>query len=274
MALILAMSVAKFFDPIFFILALTAVCWLRSWWGVILVGLLLACLYQALLGDGRGYAFVAACIAMMMQVSPSFGIYRTLHGFRGKRNVSLLLSLAAVTVGFFCYSLNPIDTVCVKATGCDKASEADDLETPIPGLVQGSEDDLIGREPKSKAERLEREANTVVPGLLSPVIPDSLELFGDSAVRSFRSGGNLAYELFKRGERAWYAPPSDPTFKPDDFIARHRHEIPGNLEMQYHLAGSEDEANLILSNMQQKLQDQEILFRRAGRRAQYRRPTF
>lgn len=83
--LILAMSIAKFFDPIFFILAFVAVYWLRSWWGVIVVGLVLACVYQGLLGDSRGYAFAAACIAMILQAWVSQGIYHLLRTVRARR---------------------------------------------------------------------------------------------------------------------------------------------------------------------------------------------
>jgi hypothetical protein len=77
--LVLALSIAKFFDPISFVFALAAIFWLRAWWGVILVGLALACAYQALLGDARPYAFAAACIAMMMQAWLSFWIFRILN---------------------------------------------------------------------------------------------------------------------------------------------------------------------------------------------------
>lgn len=78
MELILAMSVAKIFDPIFFVFAFGAVYWLRSWWGVLVVGLVLAFVYQIFLSDSRVYAFVAAYIAMTLQAWFSYGIYHKL----------------------------------------------------------------------------------------------------------------------------------------------------------------------------------------------------
>ncbi|KRR22158.1 hypothetical protein [Bradyrhizobium retamae] len=131
-----------------------------------------------------------------------------------------------------------------------------------PPLITVSEQDTLGREPTSKTNRLEDEANTVVDG--SSFVPDSVELFADSVSKSFTSGGNWAYELYKRAEREALSPPPDPTFKAQDFITRNRDRIPQELEMQYHLATSENEANLILSDMNDELRKQEILARRGG----------
>jgi hypothetical protein len=78
------MSIAKLLDPIFFIFALIAVFLLRSWWGTILVGVVLACVYQVLLGDSRGYAFAAAVIAMMTQAWVAFGIFCVVDTTRGR----------------------------------------------------------------------------------------------------------------------------------------------------------------------------------------------
>jgi len=129
-------------------------------------------------------------------------------------------------------------------------------------LITVSENDTIGAEPTSKTNRLEVEANTVVDG--SALIPDSVELFADSVSKSFTSGGNWAYELYKRAEREAISPPPDPTFKPEDFIKRNRDLIPQSLEMQYHMATSEREANAILSDMRDSITKQEILGRRGG----------
>ena len=129
-------------------------------------------------------------------------------------------------------------------------------------LLNVSENDTLGREPTSKTNRLENEANTVVDG--SSFVPDSVELFADSVGKSFTSGGNWAYELYKRAEREAMSPPPDPTFKSEDFIKRNREFIPQSLEMQYHLATSEKEASLILSDMRDEIAKQEILSRRGG----------
>jgi hypothetical protein len=122
--------------------------------------------------------------------------------------------------------------------------------------------DAVGREPTSETIRLENEANTVTNG--SAIIPDSVELFADSVGKSFTSGGNFAYELYKRYEREALSPAPDPTFNADDFIKRNRTAIPQPLESQYRLATSEREANLILSDMTDELRKQEILARRGG----------
>lgn len=132
----------------------------------------------------------------------------------------------------------------------------------LPTSITLSEDDTIGREPTSKTNRLEDEANTVVDG--SALVPDSVELFADSVGKSFTSGGNFAYEIYKRAEREALSPAPDPTFNADDFIKRNRGAIPQSLESQYHLAGSEREANLILSDMTDELRKQEVLARRGG----------
>lgn len=133
--------------------------------------------------------------------------------------------------------------------------------TPDP-LINVSEDDAIGREPTSKTIRLNNEANTVVDDI--PFVPDSAELFVDSVGKSFTSGGNWAYELYKRAEREALAPPPDKSYDAQSFITRHRDLIPQSLESQFHLATSEREANLIFSDMRDELQKQEILSRRGG----------
>lgn len=132
--------------------------------------------------------------------------------------------------------------------------------TPVE--IKVSESDTIGREPTSKTNRLENEANTVVDG--SSFIPDSVELFADSVSKSFTSGDNWAYTLYKRAEREALSPPPDPSFKAEDFINRNRDLIPQSLELQFHMATSEKEAGLILSDMRDSINKQMILERRGG----------
>jgi hypothetical protein len=129
-------------------------------------------------------------------------------------------------------------------------------------LINVSENDTIGAEPTSKTNRLEAEANTVQGGYA--LVPDSVELFADSVGKSFTSGGNWAYELYKRAEREAISPPPDKDFKAEDFIKRNRDLIPQSLEMQYHMATSEKEASLMLSDMRDELSKQQILERRGG----------
>lgn len=135
---------------------------------------------------------------------------------------------------------------------------------PLIKVDTSAKTDLIGREPTSETLRLEQEANTVAPEDQRWWRTDADFLFGDSIKKSFTSGGNFAYELYKRGEREWLSPPPDPTFNADDFIRRNRAVIPQSLEAQYHLAGSETEANLILTDMRDEIKKQEVLARRGG----------
>jgi hypothetical protein len=135
---------------------------------------------------------------------------------------------------------------------------------PLLKVDDSAKHDLIGRAPTSETIRLENEANTVAPEDQRWYRTDADFLLGDSIKKSFTSGGNFAYELYKRGEREWLSPKPDPTFNADDFIRRNRAVIPQALEAQYHLAGSETEANLILSDMSDSLKKQEILARRGG----------
>lgn len=79
MMAILAMAVAKFFDPIFFVLALIASYWLRQWWAVAITGFALACVYQLLLGQSGGQGFVAAWIAMTAQAAVAVAMFRFIH---------------------------------------------------------------------------------------------------------------------------------------------------------------------------------------------------
>jgi hypothetical protein len=124
------------------------------------------------------------------------------------------------------------------------------------------EHDTLGREPTSKTVRLENEANVV--SLDGRETSDPLAVFNDSVAKSFTSGGNWAYELYKRGEREMLSPAPDPSFNSADFVRRNRNLIPQNLEKQFHLATSETEANLILSDMNDELRKQEVLARRGG----------
>jgi hypothetical protein len=187
--------------------------------------------------------------------------------------VAVLLAIIA------CWLTSPANAELVKRT-----VTADNFVDPVAdpaGLLpagngghplQISEDDRVGREPTSKAMQLYAEANTVKDGYW--FIPDPFELFADSVARSIRSGDSIAYQLYNRLQREFSSPPPDPTFDPGTFIARHRKEIPGQQESQFHFASSDGAANLILQNMQQNLIDQEMLVRRAGRPIEYRRPVF
>jgi hypothetical protein len=129
-------------------------------------------------------------------------------------------------------------------------------------LISVSENDTIGREPASKTISLDNAANKV--SLSAGETDDSLAVFNDSVAKSFTSGGNWAYELYKRAEREALSPPADPTFKSEDFIKRNRDRIPQSLEMQYRMATSETEANLMLTDMTDELNKQDILSRRGG----------
>lgn len=187
------------------------------------------------------------------------------------------LSKGAFLVVIACGLAIPVNTESVKARYY-KAGIVDPVEDPqglLPptlngSLIKTSDDDMVGREPTSKAIRLENEANTVVNGYA--LMPDSLELFADSVNRSFRSGDSVAYQFYKRVQRERLSPPPDPTFNSTDYVARNREKIPQLLESQFHLATSEMEANLILQEMKQELRDREILLRRYGRPAEYRVP--
>jgi hypothetical protein len=191
----------------------------------------------------------------------------------------LNLGVAGLFVIIACGSAPPVNAESVKRAKV--ASFADTVADPT-GLMPGghgrgepvrvSEDDQIGREPISKTLRLYAEANTVKNGYW--FIPDTLELFVDSVVRSRRGGDNIAYQLYKRFQRELHSPPPDATFDAKAFVARHRNEIPGPQEPQFHLASSDGEARLILQDMQRTLEDQEMLVRRAGRPPEYRRPVF
>lgn len=131
-------------------------------------------------------------------------------------------------------------------------------------IISTPENDTIGREPTSKTLRLEQEANTIAPEDQHWWTTESSQLLGDSTRKAFTSGGNFAYDVYKRLEREYASPPPDPTFKSEDFIRRNRDLIPQNLETQYHLATSETQANLMMSDMTDSLRKQEILSRRGG----------
>ncbi|MGX9389620.1 hypothetical protein ACWX0O_01720 [Nitrobacteraceae bacterium UC4449_H16] len=130
-------------------------------------------------------------------------------------------------------------------------------------LIKVSNDDTIGREPTSKTIEEENAASFVTLGD-GTVTDDALTVFNDSVMKSFQSGGNFAYQIYKRAEREALSPAPDPTFDSAAFIRRHRDLIPQTNEVQFHLATSEQEANLILSDMYDETQKQEVLARRGG----------
>ncbi len=129
-------------------------------------------------------------------------------------------------------------------------------------LITISDDDRIGREAESKTVRLENEANTVSEG--SAFIPDGVELFADSVGKSFTSGDNYGYQVWKRAEREWLSPPPDKNFNSENFVAINRDRIPQYLEKQFHLATSETQARLMLTDMSEQISKQEIMSRRGG----------
>lgn len=190
--------------------------------------------------------------------------------------MSFYLSKAAFLVVIAWGLAIPVNAESVKARNymaeiIDPVNDPMGLMPPkLSGPLILSEDDIVGREPTSKTIRLENEANTVVDGYA--LIPDSLELFADSVKRSFRSGDNFAYQFYKRAQLEWLSPDPDPSFHSTNFVARNRDRIPQILEMQFHLSTSETQANLILQGMKQELRDREMLLRRSGRPAEYRRP--
>lgn len=84
MSVILAIALAKFIDPIFFLLNLLLTALARRWWTIPIVGLISATAYQAVLADDRVHAFIAAWIAMTMQAFLASTIWAWFRGMKGK----------------------------------------------------------------------------------------------------------------------------------------------------------------------------------------------
>ncbi|KJC51082.1 hypothetical protein UP09_03280 [Bradyrhizobium sp. LTSP885] len=139
----------------------------------------------------------------------------------------------------------------------------DTADEAVPGLIKLPDTNTIGREATSKTIREENAASTVTLGD-GTVTDDALTVFNDSVMKSFTSGGNFAYDTYKRLERATLAPEPDKSYNADDFIKRNRDRIPQTLEKQYRLATSETEAGMILTDMTDRIHKQEILERRGG----------
>ena len=119
----------------------------------------------------------------------------------------------------------------------------------IPGLVQTKEQDGFGGPTASREVQLDAEA----AGL------DTL----DTLSKSFTSGGNYAYTLYKKYERAQiggYGP--DKFFDPDKFIDINRAALTPNAAKQIKLAYNQAEAEAILADAVQETRDKDLLQRR------------
>lgn len=146
-------------------------------------------------------------------------------------------------------------------TGLMPEQTTDDFDKIKP-LKVGVADD-IGREVRSEEVRKTNEANTVVKeGTGLDIIPDSAYLFADTLERSFKSGSNFGYQVFKRAEREWLAPAPDPSYDANAFIKKY--EVPANYQMQFHLAGSDAEAQSILGDIREHIANQDVISRRTG----------
>jgi hypothetical protein len=76
MTIVLALAIAKFLDPLFFVLVAITTFWVRGWFPILLTAFIMAMLYQGVLVDSRGYAFLAAWIAMTAQALIAAGIWK------------------------------------------------------------------------------------------------------------------------------------------------------------------------------------------------------
>ena len=88
--------------------------------------------------------------------------------------------------------------------------------------------------------------------------------FIDTTKAAFRSGGNMAVQVYKRLEREAISPPPDPNFDVEAFIKAKKGIIPQHLEHKVRLADSEFEGELVVQDMLSDLKDQDMLARRTG----------
>lgn len=88
--------------------------------------------------------------------------------------------------------------------------------------------------------------------------------FIDTLGASFNSGDNFAVQVYKRIEREVIAPPPDPNFDVEAYIKSKHGLIPQHLENKVRLADSQGEADLVVADMLEELQDQDMLSRRGG----------
>ncbi|QPC44930.1 hypothetical protein HW532_20855 [Kaustia mangrovi] len=88
--------------------------------------------------------------------------------------------------------------------------------------------------------------------------------FFDSVERSFTSGGNYGYQIYKRLDREANAPTPVDGYDPQYDLDRHRDQIPGRYIKDFVYAQSPEEFQMIFADMQSEMHDQAVLARRGG----------
>lgn len=114
---------------------------------------------------------------------------------------------------------------------------------------------------QGKADEAAATEAATAPGLIS-----NLYNYPDTIQRSFRSGGNFAYQIYKQIDRATEAGPEDPDWnnRKQEWLKTNRENIPEDQDWRYMQARNQHEADAMLADATNSLKDQEILARRGG----------
>jgi hypothetical protein len=88
----------------------------------------------------------------------------------------------------------------------------------------------------------------------------------DSTQRSFTSGGNFAYQIYKQVDRAIKSGPIDPDWnnRKADWLKANHDAIPESQQWRYMQTRNEDEASALLSDANTQAADQAVLASRGG----------